>query len=249
MVKTVEERVKRLAGKYRVVMVEPLYPLNVGYVLRTMKNFGLEELYLVNPRLDLESRELRAFSAHAQDMVKQIRVVRELKEALKGVNYIVGTTGKGGGRYNVNRIPLSPSEFASNVSRLRGKVAILLGREDIGLTNEELLLCDALITIPANPAYPILNVSHAAAIIFYELFKTEISPSSRRIHEPPRPEELRVFEKYLLELLREIKYPDCKVKIARIIVRRVLGRAFVTRREMYALLGILRKTLNRIKVP
>ncbi|OYT61406.1 MAG: RNA methyltransferase [Thermofilum sp. ex4484_15] len=237
-----------LARKYRIIMVEPLYPMNIGYVLRAMKNFGLRELYLVNPRVKL-NHEVRAFSAHAYDLLNEVKVVKELEDALSNVNYLVGTTGKGGGRYNVNRIALSPEEFAENASRINGKVAIMLGREDRGLTNEELTLCNTIVRIPANPEYPILNVSHAAAIIFYEIFKKEIAPSPREVHEAPRVEEMEVLKEYVNEIVKELNYPPPKARIVHSIVRRVLGRAFVTRREVYAILGLLRKTLNKIKSP
>ena len=88
------------------------------------------------------------------------------------IDFKVASTGMAGGSYNLSRIPLRPEELGESMN-VSNKIAILFGREGNGLTNKEIEDCDICVSIPTDPTYPIMNISHAAAIIFYELFKNK----------------------------------------------------------------------------
>jgi len=232
----------------RVVFVEPLFEINIGYVARTMKNFKIHDLYLVNPRTEVGKISL-IYSAHAKDIILNAQIVHTIQEAIDGIGYVVGTTGKPSKKnHRVLRVAITPEDLGKNMADYEGRVAILLGREDIGLKNEELELCNIVVTIPANPLYPILNVSHAAAIIFYEIYKHNILSRKRTSFGIKRPsdEEVMLLEKYFNELLEKIQMPSHKKKIARIVFKRMIGRAFLSKRELFSLVGILRRTVEAL---
>lgn len=226
--------------KLRVVLVEPMYDGNVGSVARVMKNFGFHDLVLVNP-CEIDDFG-RAMSSHARDVLEGARVVRSLEEALFGANLVVGTTGK---RLENDerhlrlhlRVPcLTPAEFKNKLDGKGGEVALLLGREDVGLTNDELMVCDMVVSIPTSEDYPIMNLSHAAAILFYELFgvkKGETKLASR--------ESVALLLDKTRSMLHEIGYPEHKVEYIILMFRRIFGRAELTEREARTILGVIKK--------
>jgi len=234
----------------RVVFVEPLFEINIGYVARTMKNFKIHDLCLVNPRTKVGRTSL-IYSAHAKDIILNARIVDSIQEAIEDIAYIIGTTGKTPKKsHRVLRTPITPEDLGKNMADYEGRVAILLGREDIGLKNEELELCNIVVTIPANPLYPILNVSHAAAIIFYEIYKYSVLKGVKSPFGIKRAsdEEIKLLEKYFNELLNVISMPNHKKKIAQITFKRMVGRAFLSKRELFSLVGVLRKVVRELSL-
>ncbi|MCK5588269.1 MAG: RNA methyltransferase, partial [Candidatus Lokiarchaeota archaeon] len=154
----------------RIVIVEIAGEINLGSICRLMKNFGFDELYLVNPKLDLNKLSTAyGFAMHAKELIKDIKVVTSLKDALADVDAIIGTTAIPASTIsNPLRFPIPPEELPVE---LEGKIAIVFGREASGLTNEELNKCDVVVTIPTSSVYPTLNIAQAAAIILYTVFR------------------------------------------------------------------------------
>ena len=139
-----------------------------------MKNFGLTNLVLINP---CELKNESYFQAmHARDVVSNSVTYDSLENFFNEakIDSAVGTTGAAGGSYNVARIAVSPEQLADSIN-YQGNVALIFGREGNGLSNKEISLCDVIVSIPTHDTYPILNITHAAAIIFYEMFKREKS--------------------------------------------------------------------------
>ena len=232
--------------KLRVILMEPIYDGNIGSIARAMKNFGFHELVLVNP-CHIEDFGL-AMASHAKDILERSRSVSCLEEAIEGANLVVGTTGKrvGNGQKHLRlhlRVPcLSPHELAVKLRGREGIVALLLGREDIGLTSRELAGCDLLASIPTSRLYPIMNISHAAAILLYELSQV----SEGEIHMASRESLLRLLDRSK-SLLGEVRYPEHKVDFTVIMFKRILGRAELTEREARTLLGIIKSVRWCIK--
>ncbi len=156
----------------KVVLVEPLYQINLGYIARAMGNFGIGDLSLVNPRCNHNGKEAIKYSKHAFPILKKAKVCKSIDDAVKGSTIVVGTTGlwhkSNASFFNVYTLSKAKKALRS------GKIALLIGRDDTGLTKEELQKCDLTIFIPADKGYPILNISHALAIILYELRKEEL---------------------------------------------------------------------------
>jgi tRNA/rRNA methyltransferase len=226
----------------KIVLVEPLYQGNVGSIARVMKNFGFCELVLVNP-CKLKG-EARAMSSHARDILENAKITNTFKEAVKDASLVVGTTGMTSSKddEHIRNPSYTPKELKNRLEGMDGKVAILFGREDNGFTNDELKLCDMIVHIPANEEYPIMNISHSAAVIFYEL--NNIQSGEKPFADPF---DLKLLHNHLNELLEQLEYPSHKKDKTLLMFRRVFGRAQLTNREVQTLRGVLRIIQRRIK--
>jgi TrmH family RNA methyltransferase len=219
---------------FRVVLVEPLNDGNVGAIARAMKNFGLDELVLVRPCHIGEEGTKRAM--HGIDVLKEARVVYSESDALKGADFVAATSGVDtASEKNFVRIAMTPRDFSVKMRDVKGKVAILFGREDFGLDNELIKRSDFLITIPASPVYPILNISHAATILFYELN----SAPGRSGPRPASELEKEKMHEYFAMLLDCTGYPEHKKEKTKVMFRRLMGRAVPSKWEFHTLMGVL----------
>ncbi|WP_292465358.1 RNA methyltransferase [Methanolobus sp.] len=225
----------------RVVLVEPLYQGNVGSVARAMKNFGFSELVLVNPcKLEVESR---AMSSHAWDLLQGATIVDSLEEAVDGASIVIGTTGIAGVAFDLHlRVPAySPREIKTRLSGTQGTVAVLFGREDHGFSREELKMCDMIMTIPTSDIYPVMNMSHAVAVVLYEL--SDIKAGENRLAEAS---DLHLLYEHLFELLDDIQYPVHKKEKTKLMLKRIFGRAVLLEREVQTLRGVLRRVQRNL---
>lgn len=221
-----------------VVLVELKIPENVGFIARLVKNFGFEKLYLYNCKVTEESFKT---SANARDVLENAVVVDDLFSFLSKFNLIVGTTGISGGDYRFFRKPLlTPEEL---LEYLEGEVAVLFGREDFGLLNEEIERCHLLVKIPTSDAYPVMNVSHAAAVLLYFLSKKSLP----RVENLAKAEELEILIDKVSELLDLVGFPKQRERRELVTLRRVLGRARLRDYELQTLFGIFGKTLSAIE--
>lgn len=226
--------------KIYTVFVEPKTPGNIGFLARTMKNFSFKKLILINPCKLENSAYYQAM--HAREIVQDALIYDTLEEFIeeKKITSIIGTSGTPGGSYNIPRIPITPSELGEKI-RDDENVAILFGREGDGLSNHELELCDILVTIPTSDEYPIMNITHAAAIIFYEIYTKERNYPIEDMDIADYTDK-QVITQLSNEIISKLDYPEHKRKNVEIITKRVIGRAFIAGRELKTLRG----TLNRI---
>lgn len=157
-------------GLLRVVLVGPLYGGNIGSVCRAMANFGADNLVLVAPDPGIDWREAEKMAVHAADILRRRRVVDTLDEALADCVASVGTTCRRG---LYRQHALSPKEWAPELVSLShgGRVALVFGREDQGLFNDEIARCTHLVQIPTATEYKSLNLSQAVVVLLYELFQ------------------------------------------------------------------------------
>lgn len=227
------------------VFVEPKTPGNIGFLARTMKNFGFKKLVLINPCKLEDSAYYQA--SHARDIVQDAKIYENLGDFVeeKQITTIVGTSGIAGGSYNVPRISITPEELGKNM-QVDGNIAILFGREGEGLSNDELKLCDILVTIPASDEYPIMNISHAAAIIFYEIFKNKKNYPIEDM-EIASFEDKKIITQLCNEIITKLDFPEHKKKQVDIVTKRVIGRAFIAGRESKLLRGILKRINSKIE--
>ena len=153
----------------RTILVEPKNEENVGAVARVIKNFGFSDLYLLNPP-DIGKKAF-SVASHAYDVLNACKVVNSVEAAIANSAIVAGTTSKHGISTNKHlRMPFfSPRQLKKKVENKSGVLSVLFGREDIGLLNEELMLCDIIVCIPTSPDYPVMNLSHAVAVVLYEL--------------------------------------------------------------------------------
>ena len=222
--------------EYYVILAEPKFSGNVGAIARAMKNFGLSSLILVNPCEVGEEAYQRAM--HAKDVLENAQTHENLDSALKGLDYVVGTTGFDTGKDKKHlRKNLTPEAFTSKMQDMEGTVGIMFGREDYGLYNEELEKCDAVVTIPTSRDYPILNISHAATIVFYELFNADIGGGTRAIKQASGFEKDKMLAQFT-DFLDVIEYPEHKKKKTIVMFQRILGRAVLSKWEFHTLMGV-----------
>lgn len=181
-----------------VVLHEPQDLVNIAHVVRGMKNFGLRDLRLVQPR-EYEAYRVEGIAHQTQDVLARVRTYATLDEAIADCAHVVGFTARGRtAKRNLQR----PREAAAEVTALAqgGTVALLFGREDRGLSNEALDRCHRVVTIPSDPSYPSLNLGHAVILMLYELAlargaEAQGFKAPRRTAEPAVVEELeRLFE-------------------------------------------------------
>ena len=180
-----------------VVLYQPQDLVNIAHVVRGMKNFGLKDLRLVEPR-EYDAYRVEGIAHQSGDILARVRTFASLGDAIADCVHVVGLTARGRtAKRNVQR----PREAAAEIVALgeEGPAALLFGREDKGLTNEALDRCHRVVTIPSEPSYPSLNLAHAAIIMLYELAlargaETRPFKAPRRAAEPAAAEEIeRLF--------------------------------------------------------
>ncbi|MFH1538540.1 MAG: RNA methyltransferase [bacterium] len=165
-----KESFQNLAARTTVVLIGTLYGGNLGSVARAMHNFGFERLRLAAPQADTGSDDARKMAMESKDILGGAVRFGTLVEAVADADITVGTTRRKGrrrGRY------FTPPEMAEALAALDGekKVAIIFGPEDAGLSNDDIKLCDWLVTIDTRSDFDSLNLSHAVAVILYEIHR------------------------------------------------------------------------------
>src|ERR1051326_7037438 len=167
----------------RVILVRPQKAGNVGSTARVMRNMGLTDLVLVAPEADVRDREAQRLSTHGQHILDQARIVENLDAALADCVIVAGTSARRGGLFRRQSAGLVADIMPRVVAGLvDGRVALVFGPERTGLTNDEGPRCHYLMHIPADPAYPALNLAQAVAVTLYELRSTWL-----RAANPPAP--------------------------------------------------------------
>jgi len=210
-----------MSNRLRIVLVEPKKGGNVGSVARVMMNFGFHELALVNP--PPKDDEMKMFAMHAWDIVEKAGIYESLRDAIMECVVVIGTTGI---------LPTSEKEHLRHpmytidqlpyiLHDVDGKIGVVFGREDNGLTANELGMCDIVATIPTSSEYPSMNLSHAVAITLYEMAK--YGAGVGRTVSTFKDRDL-FFEK-VHEMLLDIDYPSHKIEKTMLVLRRVMGRA------------------------
>ena len=235
----------------RVVLVHTSHPGNIGAVARALKNMGIGKLYLVAPKqFPDEQANWRAVSA--ADLLESAVVTETLEEAVADCHFVVGTSARG------RRIPwplLDPRQCAKRMgaASAHGEVAVVFGREDRGLTNEELQLCNLHLNIPTSEAYSSLNLAMAVQIVCYELrmvMELPALPSADDEHwDTPfsSNENMERFYTHLEETLVDLEFLDqAAPRQLMSRLRRLYSRVRLDEMELNILRGILTETQKKV---
>ena len=240
----------------RIVMVNTTLPANIGSALRAMKTMGLSKLVLVAPKT-YPHPDIDALAAGATDLIEQIEIVETLADAIKDCHLVFGTSA----RSRTIPWPLLDARPAaeksiSAVVNDEQDVAVVFGREDRGLTNEELAMANYHVTIPVNTDYGVLNVAQAIQVICYEMRMATLAAvesgedeaatmpvtdtESMQWDEPlVTHEQMEQFYPHIEKMLAEIEFLDPKnPRLLPLRLRRLFGRIQLDRMEYHLLRGI-----------
>ena len=244
---------ENLLANIRIVLVEPAGALNLGSIARVMKNMGLTNLVLVNPRCDRHDEAARIMAVHAADVLDNAIVVDSLPQALAGCQRAIATTVRS------RSVPINLEPPATVLPWLltpNVRSALMFGAEDRGLSNDELKYAQKFVCIQSNPDYPSLNLAQAVSICAYELYQAwlRISGNSTQTisFQPQTAEEsivtnapidvLEGYYQHLEDLLLEVGYLQphtATVKMEKF--RRLYNKANLQPEEVAMLRGILRQ--------
>ena len=225
-----------------IVMVGTTHPGNIGGVARAMKNMGLSRLSLVAPEAPFPHAKARARASGAVNVLENTQVFSTLEEAVADCSLVIGASAR------MRTLPwpvVDPRECACRVLNVdkAAEVAIVLGRENSGLTNEELELCQLLVTIPTNPDFSSLNIAAAAQVLCYEIRLAanidkapDDKPDSPLATSAEQEGMFSHFEQALTEL--EFLKPDNPGQLMRRL-RRLFTRTGLERLEVNILRGIM----------
>jgi tRNA/rRNA methyltransferase len=235
----------------KIILVEPAGALNIGSVARVMKNMGLSQLVLVNPKGDRRSEEAKRMAVHGIEVLDNALHAESLPEALSGCTRAIATTNR---PRNLSTNLETPKNALPWLLAENTTTALIFGPEDRGLSNSELNHAQRFVGIPAHPEYSSLNLAQAVAVCCYELYqayldKTAVpeNPSENSSYgeteiEAAPLDELEGYYRHLAKTLLEIKYLYPHTSAARMEkFRRFYNRANLNREELAMLRGILRQ--------
>ena len=233
----------------QIVLVETSHPGNIGSVARAIKNMGLSRLILINPK-KFPHDEATALAGNASDVLEKAKIFGSIEEAVKNSKIIFATSAR---ERTIEWPVASAKDAAQEINQLAAEgleVSILFGREDRGLTNEELQLSNKHLIIPAHPEYPVLNIAMSTQVVCYELYQASQ-------HEPIGPwqdfpeysaEELTHLIEHFNETVFNLKLID-PANPKQILTRmeRMFRRLYPDQMEGNFLRGFLKAVNKQIK--
>jgi TrmH family RNA methyltransferase len=221
----------------RIVLVEPQHPGNVGAVARAMANFGVTDLALVNGCEINDDGYARSKSG--KPILENLKRFDTMEKALADCDIAIGTSGiKPEGDKRWFRAPKDLKKINELINE-RENPALVFGRENYGLYREELALCETTITIPTNPDYPILNLSHAVGIVLYEIKRKEKVKGPKKRKAVSQEEFERLVER-IMEMLEDSSYPERRLGRSKTTLRRLISRGNPDEGEYENLMGIFK---------
>ncbi|MCL1037736.1 tRNA (cytosine(32)/uridine(32)-2'-O)-methyltransferase TrmJ [Shewanella submarina] len=229
-----------MLSNIRVVLVGTSHPGNIGSVARAMKTMGLSNLYLAEPRCEPDGQSV-ALAAGACDILKSLKTVDSMEEAIKDCSLVIATSARS---RTLDWPMLDPRQAGEKMAAesASGQVAIVFGRENHGLNNEELQRCNYHLFIPANPEYSSLNLAQAVQLVCYETRMAWLASQEQEadVVEYPSNEDHERFFTHLEQTLTRtgfiIKNHPGQVMTK---LRRLFTKARIESQEMNILRGIL----------
>jgi tRNA (cytidine32/uridine32-2'-O)-methyltransferase len=233
----------------QIVLVETSHPGNIGSVARAMKNMGLAKLALINPK-KFPHQDATALAGNATDLLENAQVFDSIQTAVKGSKVIYATSARD---RTIEWPILSAKDAAEEIQDLVNnniEVSIIFGREDRGLTNEELQLANKHLIIPAHPDYPVLNIAMSTQVICYEIYQAAQNHSVESWQDFPEytSEELNHLIQHFNETVQALDLVDPKnPKQIMTRMERMFRRLYPDQMEGNFLRGFLKAINKRIK--
>lgn len=236
--------------QFKVVLVETSHPGNIGAVARAMKNMGMDQLRLVNPKF-FPHADATARASGADDVLKNASVFDSLANAIADCQIVLGASARDRTISWPNLTARAAAEKWVRQLPADQNVALVFGRENSGLKNHELDLCNCLLRIPCNSEYSSLNLAAAVQVVCYELFVASFGQESASTigdhGEQPlaNAEQMEAFYSHLQQTMADIGFlhPERSKSIMRRL-RRIFNRTQLDTKELDILRGILRFAQN-----
>jgi tRNA/rRNA methyltransferase len=229
-----------MLSNLRVILVRPRGSGNIGSVARAMKNVGAGELAIVG-KARTRSFWARAMAVHGREILADAKSYETLREAIADSTLVVGTTCRAGLYRSHSQ---TPKEVAPTVVAAlgKGKVALIFGPEDHGLSNKDLEHCQLLVTIPTHPDYPSLNVAQAAVICLYEFYVAALTPANDSMVKRADAEQVERLFDIMRNSLLKIGFLDSENPEHMLLAfRRIFGRAGLEEKDVRILTGMFRQ--------
>ncbi len=225
----------------RIVLVGPLYGGNVGAVCRAMSNMGLSDLAIADPR-PLNMLEARMMATHAEPLLRARKTFDTLADAVADCGLVIGTSARRG---LYRQHAKTPREWAPTIldSSDRTRVALVFGREDKGLSNEELALCTHIVQIPTTDAATSINLAQSVMICCYELFQASgvYEAPEEKSDDAPSALRERMFAIWR-DMMLDVGFMEPeKADHMMMGLRRVFGRGVQTVDDVKIMMGIARQ--------
>ena len=231
----------------KVILVEPAGSINVGSVARLCENFNVDELRLVSPACDYLAQEAKNMAVRGIKFLEKAKVFKDLNSALADCSRIIATCG----RKEHGEIPLNSNRevfFWAHESEREETIALVFGREDRGLSNDELLKASKVISLNPSKNYPSLNLSHAVAIVLHQFNELDISKPSRKKNHPANLIKLESCINDAGSLLLDIGFLMKHTYKARMMkIKQLLIRAEIKDDEVALIRGIISQARWKIK--
>lgn len=228
----------------RIVLVEPLFGGNIGSVCRAMNNNDITDLAIVNPRPETDWEDARKLSCNAKAQLEARKEYATLAEAVADCTAVAGTSARTGFYRDT---AYSPREFApiGLESAQDHKIALVFGREDKGLFNEELALCTHIIQIPSSELYTSLNLSHAVMVCCYELFTAAgtFVAAQEKADEADSELRERMFNTWREMMVQTEFTHDQKLDHMMMGLRRIFTRGKLTIPDVKILMGLAKQSI------
>ncbi|NUM34117.1 MAG: RNA methyltransferase [Candidatus Brocadiae bacterium] len=216
-----------------VVLVETKTAGNIGSVSRAMTNMGFDDLRLVNPLTDHLSDQAKMLAHGCNEFLEKIKVFPTLETAIQDCSLVLGTSHK---PVRYNQKSFAAREIGNTLVSYceKNKVAIVFGREDCGLSNDEINLCSWLVNIPSAREYPSLNLSQAVMLICYELYMSSLPTLEQEIPEFAKYEDIERFLAYITKILDSLGFhhKNNRSEIFVGTLRRVLTRIGIDAKDL-----------------
>lgn len=230
-----------MLNNIRIVLINTFHPGNIGAAARAMKNMGLSNLVLVDPQR-YPDEEATNRAAGATDILESAKVVSTLREAIEDCQLVIATSARTRSSYfNLPLIDARSAAVQAIQESKDGSVAIVFGRETMGLHNDEIKQCNLQLYIRANPEYPVLNVAQAIQLVCYEIWSATEQPAQEASQASyPDQKEMGLFYQHLERVLRRTNFiiPQHEGR-AMEKLRRYFNRSRPEKMELGMLRGIL----------
>ena len=163
-----------MRNNFGIILIKPQLGENIGACARSMKNFGFKKLKLVSPKFKFPNHKTKVTSVGAIDIINKTKIFDNTEEALKEFDVVISMSAR---KRDINKKHISMKSFKNFIKKnYKKKICIMFGQESSGLSNEDLSFSNSIIQIPTSKNFSSMNLSHAMAVVCYEIFKT-LNPS------------------------------------------------------------------------